>query len=451
MQKKISIRVLLIVVFLGLNLMVLFGWVVSYAATERGDRLGKAGHAVLSVARFPQLVHRSFAELVEESPLLINDPFPDLNGFKLNGRVQAGAANDDGYLLQSVYDNQKHSSVVKLIRISDAQIMHQWAPDIAHLATSHKTVSALFDSVQLTPRRYRIVHPLLVDDASLAFAEDGPLFKIDACSSLVQTVDGIYHHAKEADGEGNIWTASVMEPATLDKRIFHTVRDDAIAKISPTGAVLLKKSVASILIDNGYRGLLIGVGDYQHDLVHLNAVKPALVSTRHWQKGDLLLSLRSLSTVLLYRPSTNKILWLQTGPWLKQHDPQFVGHSRISIFGNDVIDSPRKHAATFPDGANNIYIYDFENGRMSTPYAQVLKRANVQTVTEGRATILENGDAVVEESNRGRTLRVSTGEVVWQYTSKASANQISVGAWSSYLTKAKAEQLLARLKHTACP
>jgi hypothetical protein len=451
MQKKVPLWILLLVVFLGINSMVLFGWAVDYASTVRGDRLGNSARTILLIARFPTMVHQAFAELFEDSPQLIQNPFPGVEGFKINGRVQAGAARDDGYLLLSAYDDQKNSSTVKLLRIRDEHVAHEWAPDIAQLASKQATVSSFFDATQFLPRRYRISHPLLMTDGGLAFADQGPLFRINACALPTQVVNGVFHHAKELDTDGNIWTSSTIEPATLDKRVFYGVRDDAIAQISPAGEVLLKRSVASILIDNGYGGLLLGVGNYSQDLVHLNAVRPALYSTKYWQKDDLLLSLRTLSTVLLYRPSTNKILWLKTGPWMKQHDPEFVGDSKISIFGNDVIDSPAGHAATFPNGANNIYVYDFENGSVSTPYTAVLARAKVRTITEGRTSILSNGDAIVEESNRGRTLRVSPDAVIWEYTAKANKKKvISVGAWSSYLTKVQAEQLLVTLKGTTC-
>ena len=41
-------------------------------------------------------------------------------------------------------------------------------------------------------------------------------------------------------------------------------------------------------------------------------------------KNDLVISLRNLSTILVYRPST-KIKWLKTGPWINNHDAQYLG------------------------------------------------------------------------------------------------------------------------------
>ena len=55
----------------------------------------------------------------------------------------------------------------------------------------------------------------------------------------------------------------------------------------------------------------------------------------YWRKGDLFLSLRSPSTVMLYRPATNKVIWRKDGPWSKQHDVDILDDHRISIFNNN--------------------------------------------------------------------------------------------------------------------
>ena len=122
-------------------------------------------------------------------------------------------------------------------------------------------------------------------------------------------------------------------------------------------------------VENGYQGLLFGTDLYERDdLVHINDVQTALYSTEYWEIGDLLISLRNRSAVFLYRPSTNKVLWLQVGPWLHQHDSDFIGQSKISIFGNDVARREKDRQEPFLNGQNDIYVYDFENGSIITPY-----------------------------------------------------------------------------------
>ena len=40
--------------------------------------------------------------------------------------------------------------------------------------------------------------------------------------------------------------------------------------------------------------------------------------------------------VILYRPSTNQIIWKGTGPFFDQHDVNILDDHRISVFNNNV-------------------------------------------------------------------------------------------------------------------
>ena len=72
---------------------------------------------------------------------------------------------------------------------------------------------------------------------------------------------------------------------------------------------------SKIFIDNGLEYLLFSVGDryFDKDPIHLNDIQPVDFDGEYWKKGDVFLSLRHQSMVLLYRPSTNKIIWKGTG------------------------------------------------------------------------------------------------------------------------------------------
>jgi hypothetical protein len=455
MEKKIPVWVLVLVIFLGLNGTVLFGWAIRHVFVG-GKKLGKLGPVVITIASFPSLVKEAFVGMLYP-PLLIDNRFPEIDGFKKNGVLQKGAVEDDGYLLLSAYDNSKEQSTVKLIRISDQQVLHEWVPNIQELAESQNTESPYFYSNNMRASRYRIFHPLLLNDGGIIFHNEGPLFKINTCSNIEWGIDGVFHHSIEQDPDGNFWVPSVIEPASYDKDVFIHYRDDAIAKVSPDGEVLFKKSVSKILEENGYRGLLFGAGPYDIDAIHLNDIQPAHYSTEYWEKGDLLLSMKHRSTVFIYRPSTNKIIWLKTGPWLNQHDPDFIGQSKISVFGNDVIsyagntllqNSYSKQVSV--NGHNNIYLFDFADGSVSTPFTSVLKEFDVRTPTEGLQERIEKGDVFVEETNYGRILRVSPKQVIWEFTVKIDDDTVGMVNWSRYLTKEQLRDILPVLEGANC-
>ena len=81
--------------------------------------------------------------------------------------------------------------------------------------------------------------------------------------------------------------------------------------------------------------------DYDNDPIHLNDIQPVNFDGEFWKKGDVFLSLRHQSMVLLYRPSTNEIIWKGTGPFFHQHDVDILDNHRISIFNNNSKDFDR--------------------------------------------------------------------------------------------------------------
>lgn len=449
MMKKMPVWLTMFILILVFVLTVLFGWSVKHALN--GDvRLGKTGGVVLAIADFPSLVKSTFIEVGrgDKSPLLVNNRFPQIDGFKKNGKVQQGAIVDDGYLLLSAYDSGKRQSTVKLLRISDQQVLHEWVPDIGQLEETQHTDSEFFNIADLRPSDYRMIHPLLLDDGSIVFKYRGPIFKVNACSEVEWVIDGVFHHSIEQGIGGNFWVSSVVEPGSYDKSKYVGYRDDAIAKVSPGGKVLFTKSVSEILEENGYRGLLFGVGLYDSDAIHLNDIQPALYSGKYWRKGDLLLSLRNRSLVLLYRPSSNKVIWMKTGPWLNQHDVDFVGQSKISIFGNDVMRTPV--GSTLLGEHNNIYLVDLAGETISTPYSGILKKLEVRTLHQGEQELLENGDIFIEETDYARILRLSAKAPVWEYTVKVDDSTLAMVHWSRYLTKSQVKGILPVLQRATC-
>jgi len=136
-------------------------------------------------------------------------------------------------------------------------------------------------------------------------------------------------------------------------------------------------SVSQILLDNGFLGILYGVGEYESDRIHLNSVREINFSDDFEEKGDLILSARNISSVFLYRPSSNKVIWLKTSPFLNQHDVQYLGNGEFSIFGNDnvridLLGSPRAVAKN-----NSIWIYDMKTEKIY-PYLTLSSSVNAQ-------------------------------------------------------------------------
>ena len=188
------------------------------------------------------------------------------------------------------------------------------------------------------------------------------------------------------------------------------------------------------------------------DPIHINQIKVANKDSRYWKRGDLLISARHLSTLFLYRPSTDKIIWHQTGPWMNQHSVDFVDDHRISVFNNNVVSGPVNMKQMFmkPDGTNQVLVYDFDTRQVSQPFAALIAKARPISITEGRARLLPDGGLFLEETNYGRDMRFTKDKLLWSRVNDYDKERIGMVSWSSYLTAAEASIPLRALASRQC-
>jgi len=428
MNRKVSLWFMLLLIWIFCFITMFFGWSVWYILDQGGfANKEKSKNVIMAIAQFPSLVNASIRQLTD-IPLVVHNKNPEVDGLKLTDKNYV----DSNYVLLSAYDKVLKQSVVKLIRLSDQKILHQWTPDIDQIL-KYKNEGHKF-SEKGNRNNINLNHPLLSSDGSIVFnTEDGPLMKLSKDSKFLWHIQGIFHHSLEFDADGNIWSTTVAENSKFMSEYFDNYRDDAISKISPDGKILFKKSVSKILVENGYRGLLLGIGPIEeHDALHLNDIQPALTSSEYWQKGDLLISIRNKSTIFLYHPSTNKILWLKTGPWLLQHDVDFIDDTHIGLFGNNLL---RNKNYDFIDGHSDEYIYDFKTDKVTTPYSELFRKANIRVARAGLTRILANGDIFIEESDNGRLLRGNTKDIIWQFVERIDKDSAARLCWSRFITK----------------
>ena len=228
-----------------------------------------------------------------------------------------------------------------------------------------------------------------------------------------------------------------MYPYGIDKKYVssdvNTYLDYAITKVSQDGEMLYQKSVSELFIENNMKYLLFSVGDqfFEVDPIALNDIQPVYEDSDYWKKGDLFLSLRNQSMIILYRPSTNEIIWIGTGHTYHQHDVNVLNNHQISIFNNNSMDIFKGDTV---EGNNEVYIYDFATKEYSSHLEESLTELEVRTITEGRSRILENGDMFIEESNYGRTLYFNAdGTLRWEHVNRSSDGNVNLVSWSRIL------------------
>jgi hypothetical protein len=438
MFKKIEIWILYLVLLLSILFAVGFGVLVRQELVGE-TKAGWVSKAALTLAEIPVNLKKLVGGTSVDFEAV--DRFPGLDGFD-------GVPNDnESYLLLSRYDGDLQEGIVELVDLTNFEVLHTWNPDINAF---NKLVEAV-DEYKYIERdqsnaRMTLIHPKLTKDGGLLInAIRSATRKIDSCSRLVfQNTRDIFHHSIETDSEGNIWVPSQIYPQTLPlekvgreffyERGFH---DDAIVKLSADGRTLVEKSVSQILIDNGLEYLLFSIGDqdsFSIDPIHLNDIQPVDSDGEYWKKGDVFLSLRHQSMVLLYRPSTNEIIWKGVGPLFHQHDVDILDKHRLSIFNNN---SKKFIGGDSVDGHNEVVIYDFKTKKYSSYLSESLSKFDVRTVTNGRSEILENGDLIIEETNFGRTVYINAdGTLRWSHVNRAGNGNVYGIGWSRILHQA---------------
>lgn len=439
MARPVAMWQVILLCWLGLVVMIAFG-----ASVLRPPSTAWLRSGILGLADVPDMIGRSFHRA---SAL----PRPYAGG-KLprtpQGLVRNPAFTDPGYLLLTAFDEGLKRPVVRLMRLSDGAIVRQYAPDIAAINRQSRFTSALIDL-----RRDRnvtlnlMMHPLLMPDGGLVIHDSSPLARVDACGHVAWAIDGIFHHSVERDATGNIW-ASFRLPHAQVPDVGPQFNDEGFMEVSPAGKQLFVARIADVLDANGL-GYLWRSHPYTDDPFHLNDVQPILSTGPYWQKGDLLLSLRNVSTILLYRPSTGKVLWSKTGPWAMQHDVSVVDDHRISVFDNHWrIAAPEGEV----DGTNRVAVYDFKTGATTFPMDKVMTALDIDTRAQGRATPLPGGDFMIEETERGRVLRAAPdGTVRWTYTSATPDGKRLQLRWSRYLDPAETLDAITQTKGVTCP
>ena len=430
MFKKIEIWLLYLVLVVFFIILILFGGILRHHYLG-----GEKFKLIQSVSVFIAEIPYNFKRII----LLADDPgryfLDESNRLKNEPKSKIfTSSKQEGILLLSRYDDDIKKFVVEVVDLENFQVIHRYVPNSKELIKSvnYKKKDEFKDiHKQISKERLFVWHPYLEQNGELIFNSSSPLFKIDFCSNLIWTMDNnYYHHSIEIDHENNFWVPSVLNPSLIkDENYKDYMGDDGVTKISSDGKLLFEKSVVQILIDNGYKHLLFSQLKYDEDVIHLNDIQPVLADGPYWKKGDIFLSLRSISTVFLYRPSTNKIIKMLRSPHFSyQHDVDIINNKTIYIFNNNLFNT-RNGQKIFTK--SEIISYDFELDKYTKMYDQTFENHNIKTAFGGLYQRLENGSFMVEEQEHGRLLFFNKDEkLIWQFVNKSVDNKVYVMRWS---------------------
>ena len=134
-----------------------------------------------------------------------------------------------------------------------------------------------------------------------------------------------------------------------------------------------------------------------------------------------------MSIVLLYRPSTDSVIWKGEGHTYLQHDIDILDNHRIAIFNNNL----KRNMSGADVDNNQIIIYDFEKDQYSSYLEESIKLENIATPTQGLFQIVKDNGLFIEESDYGRLIYFnSDGTKRWSYINRGENGSVNAVGWS---------------------
>ena len=435
--KKIELWIFLIVILIFLIGSITFAWLARYSI-ELENYSPKLALIVNKIMDPVNIFFKTTHQIVttkSPNPLLIKVEFEP--GFK----IQDGYKND-GYFLISAYDEKFKENSIFLYSLIDQKLLKTWSPNVKKLNT------LISNDYKLTPQDqpmvFRSLHPLLLPDGGIIISSgEGLLVRLNRSSEIVWFIESHFHHSIEQGLNNktiltNIW---MDEPLIFKTGEFSKIRNDGYAVVSLDGKILEERSIAQILYDNEYHGLLFGQ-KWEYDRIHLNDAEFITQSDEFVERGDIMISARNISSVFLYRPSTNKIIWLKSGPFLNQHDVNYIGNGFFSIFGNDNVRGRRLNPRLVQQ-YSSIYFYDMSKDEIIK--IKELNESNISINSQGRSKVLDNGQIFIDDGERAMILS-KDGDILLRYSHKQGDKIIGAMHWSRYYKKNEiSEQILNSL------
>ncbi|MEZ5823254.1 MAG: arylsulfotransferase family protein [Geminicoccaceae bacterium] len=263
------------------------------------------------------------------------------------------------------------------------------------------------------------------------------LVRIDACGDTVWARPNYTHHSIFVDEKGDIWASgNVGETYRRDDLPgFDTpVMDELVVRFGPDGEEQQRISILDAILASHYEGVLLGTGhdSVKHterdgpDILHLNDVEPLgavkAAAFPLFDAGDIMVSLRNINTVLVLDGETGEVAWAGVGPYLAQHDPDFLEDGTISVFDNRRFDANMAGR----ERQSRIVTVDPATSEVSVAYGRGPSEP-FYTGKMGKHERLANGNMLIAETEAGRAFEVTPdGRVVWEYINRRNEDE---AAW----------------------
>jgi hypothetical protein len=337
-------------------------------------------------------------------------------------RYERGAAWPGDTFLTIFHDNRFGAMLIDM----EGRILHRW--DV--------TFSEAFPNqhhLEVAPPDYDVVlhgSALLPNGDVILNMEGEGAVQLDRCSRIVWRLPRTTHHSVDHLPNGDTLIAVDRNRYAPDPRYPRLMPgpegyyiENLILRLRPDGSVAQEIPLMDILYKSGWASLLFFGEDSAirtEQPTHMNDIemlRPEMAPAfPQFKAGDVMLSIRNSNTIMIVDGQTWRVKWTMTGPFLYQHDPDFMPNGHILLFDN------RRTGASKPQlGYSRVLEIDPESREIVWSYQGTDKEPFYSDI-RGMQQLLPNGNVLVVEAQRGRVFEVareSDNRIVWEYVNLA--------------------------------
>lgn len=338
-------------------------------------------------------------------------------------------------LLTGFFDGGNELRLVRL----DGSVVRRWAPFFFDAFPSRDHIAPR-SSMPSSELNVEIHGAVALPDGSVVFNFAGKgTIKMNRCGVVQWTVPRMTHHAVTLSEDRGFWIPSfryidedsrypAIKPPYLEPTVLKVAADGNIQQEVSILDLFFKNDLEALLFANGLEGMALAndkdaVG-LPTDVVHLNDVEELSTSMAaafpQFRAGSLVLSMRDYNLVMVADPRTLVAEWYRVGPWIGQHDPDFLESGRISVFDNRNDGTETGSIA----GGSRIIEVDPSTGKTAVRYGG-LPQQRLYTDVMGEHQRL-GANVLIAETRAGRVLEVTEGgEVVWEFINRLDAETVN--------------------------
>jgi hypothetical protein len=279
--------------------------------------------------------------------------------------------------------------------------------------------------------RDRLWHPCLSVEGNLTYCypwNDLVSYSLVDGKELWR-VKGAFHHSIEQDSDGNFWVCAAVENPD------EMFEDQAIVKVSKNGKIVEVLKISELLVKSKLEYLVYGSSNIKSnfDPFHLNQITPITNNLGKLRKGDLLVSLRNLSSILIVDPSKKIISWHKSGPWMNQHCVMPFGKSEISVFDNHAFATGDYWKV--PDWESKILVHNLETEQTREVSRFENDNFRLRIGVEGRVLPLNNDTWMIEDSYRGTIIIFNKIQKPFIWSNNYPNGKVGRISWCRYIAE----------------